>query len=275
MALEDEHRARATAQVRHNVRSPRRDLPAPLGQIPGIQQAGDALGHGPLVAVGAGRVENAWDAYEIAQDLDKRSLIDPLDRSLNSICEGTLSQGRQSFGLRANDAADIVDRIPGCVIAAEMGVRRQVLPRDFEQLTRVEAESVGPPGQRRFRLILEEGTDTVVLWLEKQHLQALGHAFEQILTHLQVVQVEIPFEGREERPLLGADELQVGRLQVGYDEARRLVVLIVHSVEAEEEAPPDVLGRLTPDQVGDLAMQIRRVVNVGARQRANGHYRNT
>jgi hypothetical protein len=150
-----------------------------------------------------------------------------------------------------------------------------VLPRDFEQLTRVEAESVGPPGQRRFRLILEEGADTVVLWLEKQHLQALGHAFEQILTHLQVVQVEIPFEGREERPLLGADELQVGRLQVGYDEARRLVVLIVHSVEAEEAAPPDVLGRLTPDQVGDLAMQIRRVVNVGARQRANGHYRNT
>lgn len=148
-----------------------------------------------------------------------------------------------------------------------------MLPRDFEQLTRVEAESIGPPGQRRFRLILEDGADAVVLWLEKQHLQALGHAFEQILTHLQVVQVEIPFDGQDERPLLSADELQVGRLQVGYDEARRLVVLIVHGIESGEESPPDVLGRLTPDQVGDLAMQIRRVVNVGARQRANGHYR--
>jgi hypothetical protein len=148
-----------------------------------------------------------------------------------------------------------------------------VLPRDFEQLTRIEAESIGPPGQRRFRLILEDSGDTVVLWLEKQHLQALGHAFEQILTHLQVVQVEIPFGDRDEQPILSADELQVGRLQVGYDEARRLVVLIVHGIEAEEEAPPDVLGRLTPDQVGDVAMQIRRVVNVGARQRANGHYR--
>ncbi len=149
-----------------------------------------------------------------------------------------------------------------------------MLPRDFGKVTRVEAESIGPPGQRRFRLTIDEGTDTVVLWLEKQHLQALGHAFEQILTHLQVIQVEIPFDSPEERLTLGADELQVGRLQVGYDEAHGLVVLIVNGIEAGEESPPDVLARLTPDQVGNLAMQIRGVVNIGARQRSNGHYRN-
>jgi hypothetical protein len=160
------------------------------------------------------------------------------------------------------------------LIAALMGEPRQVLPRDFEQVTRVEAESIGPPGQRRFRLTIEEAGDTVVLWLEKQHLQALGHAFEQILTHLQVIQVEIPFDAPEERLLLTADELQVGRLQVGYDEAHGLVVLIVHGIESAEDAPPDLLARFTPDQIGNVAMQIRRVVNIGARQRANGHYRN-
>jgi len=148
-----------------------------------------------------------------------------------------------------------------------------VLPRDFEQVTRVEAESIGPPGQRRFRLTIEEDNDTVVLWLEKQHLQALGHAFEQILMHLQVIQVEIPLDQPEERLLLNADELQVGRLQVGYDDAHGMVVLIVHGIETPDEAPPDVLARFTPDQVGNVAMQIRRVVNIGARQRANGHYR--
>lgn len=148
-----------------------------------------------------------------------------------------------------------------------------MLPRDFEHVTRVEAESIGPPGQRRFRLTIEEDNDTVVLWLEKQHLQALGHAFEQILTHLQVIQVEVPFDHPEERLLLGADELQVGRLQVGYDDAHGLVVLIVHGVETPDESPPDVLARFTPDQIGNVAMQIRRVVDIGARQRANGHYR--
>lgn len=145
-----------------------------------------------------------------------------------------------------------------------------MLPRDFEQVTRVEAESIGPPGQRRFRLIIEGGQDRILLWLEKQHLQALGHAFEQILTHLQVVQVEIPFDTPEEVIEVGADELQVGRLQVGYDEARELVVLIVHGLEAGMEAPPDLLSRFTTDQVAYVAMQIRRVVNIGARERANG-----
>ncbi|MEZ4520406.1 MAG: DUF3090 family protein [Thermomicrobiales bacterium] len=149
-----------------------------------------------------------------------------------------------------------------------------MLPRDFEQVTRVEAESIGPPGQRRFRLTIENDDECVYLWLEKQHLQALGHAFEQILTHL---------PGRSGRDTLRspgreggrrADELQVGRLQVGYDEERELVVLIVHGIEAGMEDPPDVLARLTSDQVANLSMQIRRVVNMGARQRANGHLRN-
>lgn len=150
-----------------------------------------------------------------------------------------------------------------------------MLPRDFEQVTRVEAESIGPPGQRRFRITIEDAAERVVLWLEKQHLEALGHAFEQILTHLQVIQVEIPFDVGEETVIVGADELQVGRLQVGYDETRELVVLIVHGIESGDEDPPDVLGRLTTDQVATLTMQIRRVVNLGARQRANGHMRNS
>ena len=146
-----------------------------------------------------------------------------------------------------------------------------MLPRDFEEVTRADAASIGPPGQRRFRLLLEAGSDCVVLWLEKQHLQALGHALEQILTHLQIIQVDIPFDQTDEQVDVQADELDVGRLQVGYDENRELIVLIVHGIDAGEEAPPDVLGRLTSDQVARLSMQIRRVVRSGARQSANGH----
>lgn len=148
-----------------------------------------------------------------------------------------------------------------------------MLPREFEKVTRVEAESIGPPGQRRFRLLIEDDDEQVLLWLEKQHLQALGHAFEQILTHLQVVQVEIPLVTPEEQIIVGADELQVGRLQVGYDEARELIVLIVHGIETGADDPPDLLSRFTTDQVAYVSMQIRRVVNAGARQRANGHMR--
>lgn len=148
--------------------------------------------------------------------------------------------------------------------------------REFDPVVHAEAEAIGPPGQRRFRLAFSSDDESAFLWLEKQQLQALGMAFEQILTHLQQVQVSIPFgddsgEGSSSSEPVGLREMQVGRLQVGYDDDRELVTVFVHGVETPEEDPPDFIGRLTVDQSGDLAMQIRRVVNLGARNRSNGH----
>lgn len=148
--------------------------------------------------------------------------------------------------------------------------------REFDPVVHAEAEAIGPPGQRRFRLVFASNDEAAFLWLEKQQLQALGVAFEQILTHLQQVQVSIPLSGEVQEESSGADpvglrEMQVGRLQVGYDDDRELVTVFVHGIETPDEEPPDFVGRLTVDQSGDLAMQIRRVVNLGARNRSNGH----
>lgn len=146
---------------------------------------------------------------------------------------------------------------------------------EFGEIDHVTAEAIGEPGQRRFRMVFGAGDTTTILWLEKQQLQALGLAFEQILTHLQVVQIAIPFDGQDEPAApspLGTSEMQVGRLQVGYDEENEQVVLLVHDITTtEEDAPPDFLGRMSQDQAGELAMQIRRVVIVGSRARSNGH----
>ncbi len=155
-------------------------------------------------------------------------------------------------------------------------MRAFVEQREFDHIDQAEAEAIGPPGQRRFRMSFTSNDETVHLWLEKQQLQALGMAFEQILTHLQQVQVSIPFGEDEEESTanpqpLGLREYQVGRLQVGYDDDRELVTIFVHNVETEEEAPADFIGRLTTDQSGELAMQIRRVISVGARSKSNGH----
>ena len=61
---------------------------------------------------------------------------------------------------------------------------------EFNEVERAEAEAIGVPGQRRFRMIFGNGLDTVVLWLEKQQLQALGLAFEQMIAQLRTANVE-------------------------------------------------------------------------------------
>ena len=44
-----------------------------------------------------------------------------------------------------------------------------------------EAESIGEPGDRRFRLRLMAQGETASLWIEKEQVQALANAIEQVL----------------------------------------------------------------------------------------------
>jgi uncharacterized repeat protein (TIGR03847 family) len=139
---------------------------------------------------------------------------------------------------------------------------------EFDDLTRAEAEAVGEPGQRRFRLIVGNDLETVVAWMEKQQLQALGLAFSQILAQLRHAGIADAHEAEAEPPPAGpvsptAPELQVGRLAVGFDEERRLVALFIHDIEAEEDDPPTLVCRLNVTQIGNLATQIGGVVAAG------------
>lgn len=148
--------------------------------------------------------------------------------------------------------------------------------REFDDVVRVEAEAIGEPGQRRFRLVVSTQLHAAILWMEKQQLQALGVAFEQILTQLEgagVVANLLPVtDNQPERPvILAPDEYQVGRLAVGFDEARNLVTILAHEISEGDEETPSFVCHITPEQSGALAMQIRRTVTSGARQHSNGH----
>lgn len=149
--------------------------------------------------------------------------------------------------------------------------------REFDDIVHIEAEAIGQPGQRRFRIALATETESAFLWLEKQQLQALGLAFEQILAQLQTVQISIPGVPEEETSApaeaLGLHEYYAARLAVGYDERRALITIFVHEPDTAEDDPPDFIWRMSPARSGALAMQIRRVVRAGARQHSNGHMR--
>ncbi len=140
--------------------------------------------------------------------------------------------------------------------------------RQYDEVTRAEAEAIGVPGQRRFRLIFADRFETAVLWMEKQELQALGLAFEQIIAQLRVAGVE---EARAPAPRPdpvgpvppNAYEVHAGRLMVGFDEERNLVSVFIHAPEADEDDPPTFVCRLTLTQIGTLSIQIGEVVAAG------------
>ena len=117
-------------------------------------------------------------------------------------------------------------------------------------------------------MIFANQLDTVVLWLEKQQLQALGLAFEQMLAQLRTASVEqANFVSIDPGPIgpvpPSATELQVGRIAVGYDEANTNVTVFVHDVEAGEDDPPNVVIRMALQQASTMAAQIEQTVAAG------------
>lgn len=139
---------------------------------------------------------------------------------------------------------------------------------EFDEITRAEAEAIGVPGQRRFRMIFGTQLDVIVLWLEKQQLQALGMAFEQMIAQLAAAGVaEANVQAEQAGPVgpvpADAPEYQVGRLAVGYDEQRAVVTLFIHEIDAEEDDAPTFVGRLPLQTAVTMAGQIEQVVASG------------
>src|SRR6185437_9058327 len=110
---------------------------------------------------------------------------------------------------------------------------------NYDLVTVLAAESIGVPGQRRFRLISGIGADVVSLWMEKEQLNALGQAIGQLLEQLTE-------SGLVSEPVLpnptdvagsvppGSPEYLVSKIMIGYDEERSLIAIFAHDIEQED-----------------------------------------
>ncbi|HEX3721918.1 MAG TPA: DUF3090 family protein [Nitrolancea sp.] len=139
---------------------------------------------------------------------------------------------------------------------------------NYDLVTVLAAESIGVPGQRRFRVIGGVGTDVVSLWMEKEQLNALGQAIGQLLEQLtesglvkstiQSAPVDVP------GPLPpGSPEYLVSKIMIGYDEERKLVAVFAHDIEQEDDDQPIFSGRATLEMALGLSEQIETVIASG------------
>ena len=128
---------------------------------------------------------------------------------------------------------------------------------------RLRVEALGLPGQRRFRLMALVEQITYVVWMEKQQLQALGLALEQILEQLpddgpDLESTGLPIEFDPDTE----NQFRVGRMELGYDERRDRLVIIAHD-QAGDEGRPSFSCRLTRGQAREISADAAAVVSAG------------
>ena len=134
---------------------------------------------------------------------------------------------------------------------------------------RVQVEAIGEPGRRRFRLLADIHGETHILWMEKQQVQALGMAIEQMLD--QLPDSDGPIDAAPTVP--GAfdgdtrHQFRVGRLELGFDITLDRIVISAHDMlDDEGEQPIDSKSidlRVTRGQARFLSEEAALLVAAG------------
>lgn len=133
---------------------------------------------------------------------------------------------------------------------------------DFGYARRIYAEAFGEPGQRTFRIRLEgaEG-ETAALWVEKQQVQALELALQQMLAQLTHAPASAP--DMSDFPHDPEHEFRVGRMSMGYDHSDGRVILQAYELTEEVDANPEISTKLSAEQCGVLRAQLAEIIAAG------------
>lgn len=107
---------------------------------------------------------------------------------------------------------------------------------DFGLVDAADAETIGPPGARTFRVRALAGANSASLWMEKEQMAALGRACSQVLAERSSRRGEPAEPTLEVRdfPAEPDVDLQVARLGMDFDAERQHVVLLADDREALE-----------------------------------------
>lgn len=153
---------------------------------------------------------------------------------------------------------------------------------NFGRAELLDVEAVGRPGNRRFRLFARSALGkTASLWMEREQMDALAQAMDQLLAQVSGRMVLRP-EAQAAPPATSgvpADfpefpdvDFQVGQLQLGYDEDDEQILLRARPLEiieeggeltAREDAEPLFAAALSTVRAARLSAHIAGVLNAG------------
>jgi uncharacterized repeat protein (TIGR03847 family) len=137
---------------------------------------------------------------------------------------------------------------------------------DLGPVLGLQAESVGVPGQRTFRIHAHSAQGAARLWLEKEQLQALAVAIEEFISELPAARRTLPGSSASlPFPPQATLEFTIGRLALGYDPENDLISLIVRELaeDPDHETGQSLRCQANREQMQALSRQALEVVAAG------------
>lgn len=161
---------------------------------------------------------------------------------------------------------------------------------EFDPVTHITAGAIGQPGHRTFFIQAQRGIDTITLLCEKQQVQALAEAIDEMVANLEEeFGIARPTDLTWDEPTMSIKEpvdplFRVGAMGLGYDANRDRILLVAQEAlsEGETRDPLEVRLFATRSQMQVLSMYARDVISRGrppevvmlqaeAYARRNGH----
>ena len=114
----------------------------------------------------------------------------------------------------------------------------QSFQHDFGHALSVDAEAIGEPGNRRFRLLVRSSSQTASIWMENQQLAGIGSWIEETQERLDR---EHPSTEADAEPTPFDDtfavEFRASQIGLGYAEAEEQFAIQAFDIEAESQVP--------------------------------------
>lgn len=118
---------------------------------------------------------------------------------------------------------------------------------ELEPVDRITTGALGEPGHRTFYLQARSGTELVTVLVEKQQVELLATSILEILSRVGKETGEGPDEDELELEEPIEPIWRVGRLSIGYEEERDLILLEIEEEREEQEEGEEAEDRPEPE----------------------------
>ena len=128
-----------------------------------------------------------------------------------------------------------------------------------------EAESIGEPGDRRFRLRLMASGETASLWIEKEQVQALANAIEQVLVLHRKDRdgSRPPAAGLADFPRHPTHDFRVSRLALAYDDGGEALAIYATDAAAGDQERATLRASFSRELARRFSRQAQDAVAAG------------
>ena len=129
-------------------------------------------------------------------------------------------------------------------------------------MTSLRAEAIGEPGERTFRILVDSGGGSAVMWLEKEQLFQLALAIQQLLTTVRDEELS-PAKQSSDLETSAQLDFKVSKLAMGYDSTKGMFVIDAHEDDEGDEDAATVRAWANRAQVKEFASEALTVCAAG------------